>query len=118
MKASLATIIVLDQFSRHIFRVLDEPTNSEKRRDADKKALKICEDTIGFKDSTTVDKMEIIHVEKQHYFSFYWDKELNVSEFIFFLMPFRHSATISRLEYVLDCIEERKRKSVEEKRRT
>ena len=114
IKCSLAMIIILDQFSRHVFRAMKEPQDSARRRDADKKALNICEDATGYQESSSIDKMEIIHDEKRQRFRLHWDKELKVSEFIFFLMPFRHSATIYRLEYVLDCIEERKRKSIED----
>ena len=34
MKVSIALIIILDQFSRHIFRALEEPKDSQRRRDA------------------------------------------------------------------------------------
>ena len=114
LKISLAMIIILDQFSRHIFRVLDEPMDSTRRRNADKKALKICEETLGvdWVEARSMDEIEITHDRRR--FLLGWDEGLSVSQFIFFLMPLRHSATIPRLEYLLGCIEERKKTSLEE----
>ena len=83
-KSTVALIIVLDQFSRHIYRQL--PPDASKRQDADNLALKIAEDLI---DSGS------------------WDEELNVEEFVFSLMPFRHSATVDRLNMVMSLIDRR-----------
>ena len=84
LKISLAMIIILDQFSRHIFRVLDEPMDSTRRRNADKKALKICEETLGvdWVEARSMDEIEITHDRRR--FLLGWDKGLSVSQFIFF----------------------------------
>ena len=78
--------------------------------------MKICEDIIGLKHEANVarDEVEMVHKPKQQRYKFGWDTGLNVSEFVFLLMPLRHSATIPRLGYVIDCIEERKKTVMEE----
>lgn len=88
-RAALALIIVLDQFSRHVFRFREEPSDSKHRSDADQRALRLCELLITDKESA-------------------WDCGFSVSEFVFALMPLRHSATIDRLEYILTEIDRRK----------
>lgn len=71
---SLAQIIVLDQFSRHIFRFREEPEDSTRRQEADRRALLLCECIIG----------DIEESNDQ-----FWDSGFSVSEMVFAMMPFR-----------------------------
>ena len=83
-QSTIALILVLDQFSRHIYRSL--PSDAIERQIADKLALEVAE--------------QLIKNEN-------WDEELKIDEFVFCLMPFRHSATLERLQYVLQSIDKR-----------
>lgn len=88
----LALIIVLDQFSRHIFRFKEIPADSDERKLCDSKALAIAE--------KLVQRPE-------------WFKSFTVAQHVFSLMPFRHSATLDRLRYVLESIDVRERHELE-----
>lgn len=81
---------MLDQFSRHILR--QEPPDSELRREADRQALHVAEII------TSTDG---------------WDQNLSVGEFVFSLMPFRHSATLDRLKEVLRKIDARRSREMQ-----
>lgn len=85
-EGKIALIVVLDQFSRHIFRHQQLPPDAEERRICDQHALSIAEELTS---------------------SSSWHVPLSVSEFVFSLMPYRHSATLQRLENVLQCIDAR-----------
>lgn len=74
--------IVLDQFSRHILR--EEARDSPSRSKADSLALGVAQSLTAAGD---------------------WDNELSVAEFVFCLMPFRHTATLDRLTEVLRQID-------------
>lgn len=80
----VAVIIVLDQFSRHIFRKLQYPSDSLERLNVDEKALAIA--------------IELSSHQN-------WFRDLTFAEFVFALMPFRHSATIERLNNVLNMLD-------------
>lgn len=84
----LATIIVLDQFSRHIFRFEGLPADHEKRLVADRLALKTATELLEQRQHTTDDILR-------------W----HMPEFVFSLMPFRHNATVERLEFVMQQIQ-------------
>ena len=86
-KSKLAMIIILDQFSRHIFRLQELSSDNEQRQLADKLALNIAETLIST-DSN-------------------WFESFTVSQHVFALMPFRHNATKDRLINVLDSINNR-----------
>lgn len=83
-KSTIALIVTLDQFSRHIYRNL--PSEAIERKQADELALQIAEKL----------------TENEN-----WDEGMNVDEFVFSLMPFRHSATLERLQYVLQHIDKK-----------
>lgn len=83
-RSKVALIVVLDQFSRHLYRNL--PNDAPERCEADKVALETTESFI--KDDG-------------------WDKTLSLPEFIFSLMPLRHSATVERLKYVMTLLDRR-----------
>ena len=100
LKASIALVIVLDQFSRHIFRFNNVPPGASEREEADSQALAVAEkifDTIGL----LTDKSDRCGL------SVGWDMNLTVVEFVFSLMPFRHSPTLERLRLVLEEIDRR-----------
>lgn len=82
--STIALIIILDQFSRHIYRPL--PSDAMERLVADQYALQVAERLTSTPN---------------------WDKGLTIDQFIFSLMPFRHSATLNRLQYVLESIDQR-----------
>ena len=83
-RSTVALIILLDQFSRHIYRNL--PSDAKERVAADELALREAEKLVAKTN---------------------WDLQLSIPEFIFALMPFRHSATIPRLTRVLEQLDTR-----------
>ena len=83
----IAHIILLDQFSRHVFRFLELSKDDEKRKNADILALQ------GARELTVKPD---------------WQDHLSAAEKVFVLMPFRHNASLSRLHFVvdnIDCVE-------------
>jgi uncharacterized protein (DUF924 family) len=80
----VALIVILDQFSRHIYRSL--PPDANQRKVADSKALHVAEKLVSMPG---------------------WDNSLTTSMFVFALMPFRHSATVDRLQNVMAAIDQR-----------
>ncbi|CAI5730648.1 unnamed protein product [Hyaloperonospora brassicae] len=81
----VALIIVLDQFSRHVYRARDVAVeNSEQLKRNDAHALAVVE---------------------QHLLANSWHEKLPVPHFVFALMPLRHSPTSERLDQVLAAIE-------------
>ena len=86
-RGKLALIIILDQFSRHIFRYNKEPKPSDNRILADKLALEIAE--------------SITHQSNwqsnEHY-------TYTLYEIIFIMMPYRHTPTVTRMEHVLSIV--------------
>lgn len=89
-KSCVALIIVLDQFSRHIYRNLSP--DAFQRKIADNKALTV---------ATALTTQEN------------WDDSLHCCEFVFCLMPFRHAATTDHLTKVMDFINSREHKENE-----
>lgn len=83
IRSRLARILVLDQFSRHIYR--DLPAGCPERLEADRRALAQAEELM--------DRCE------------HWSTRLSAPEFAFALMPFRHTSTIPRLKMVLDLVD-------------
>jgi len=88
---TLVRIVIYDQFSRHMYRKL--PTAHIQRKQADNIAIEIAE----------------AFTEKNG-----WDKDLSTPEFVFSLMPLRHSATLPRLQRVNDEIARRMKESNDE----
>eukprot|EP01035_Chromulina_nebulosa_P017251 gene17251-22780_t len=88
----LALIIVLDQFSRHIYRFKQIPSNSYIRSDTDSKALQIAQLLI---------------------YRIGWENDLSVPQQIFALMPFRHSPTVDRLNDVITRIDSTEAKEMD-----
>ena len=86
IRAHVALIIVLDQFSRHIFRLNKVPNDHNDRKLADSTALVVADELTAIPG---------------------WDQSLSVAQFVFALMPYRHSPTINRLKNVLDKLNER-----------
>uniref|UniRef100_A0AAV1TL55 tRNA(Ile)-lysidine synthetase n=1 Tax=Peronospora matthiolae TaxID=2874970 RepID=A0AAV1TL55_9STRA len=81
----VALILVLDQFSRHIYRarnVAEQKCEQLKRNDA-----------------------HALAVVEQHLLANRWHETLPVPRFVFALMPLRHSPTPERLDTVLAAIE-------------
>lgn len=70
LRGRLALIVLLDQFSRHVFRAQGEPADSHRREEADALAL--------------LEALSLLELPR-------WDASLTVPEFVFALMPLRHS---------------------------
>jgi uncharacterized protein (DUF924 family) len=85
-----AVIIVLDQFSRHIYRSLT-PDNVLRKK-ADALALR----ATGMLTSLAS-----------------WDHNLSIAEFVFSLMPYRHASTVEHLNQVMTAIDDRYKKEEE-----
>lgn len=83
----VALILLLDQFSRHVYRDRSVEENEVQRTRNDAHALEIVEQTL---------------LPRR------WHQQLPVPKFVFALMPLRHSPTPERLNDVLQKIEERK----------
>jgi uncharacterized protein (DUF924 family) len=91
-RSCIAYIILLDQFSRHIYRYQGVASDAIERQYADSLALSAIESLTSRLPN--------------------WDENLSVSEFVFGLMPFRHSATSKRLENVMNFINERQEREL------
>lgn len=87
-RGTVALIIVLDQFSRHLFRKMQLPADANERQVVDSIALSLSE--------------ELCLLPS-------WDTGLSIPETVFSLMPLRHSPTIERLETVLSHIDRREK---------
>jgi uncharacterized protein (DUF924 family) len=87
--STIALIIVLDQFSRHIYRQMNLPAEAKERVLTDQLALSITEKFIASTSSASS------------------TKDLQIDQFVFSLMPFRHSATVERLQFVLNSIDQK-----------
>lgn len=83
IRSRLARILVLDQFSRHIYR--DLSADSPDRLEADRRALAQAEELMARCEN--------------------WASRLSAPEFAFALMPFRHTSTIPRLKMVLELVD-------------
>mgnify|MGYP003385884506 CR=1 FL=1 len=86
----IAVIIVLDQFSRHIYRSLTPDNPLRKKVDA--------------LASVATDKLTSMPA---------WDQNLSVAEFVFTLMPYRHASTLDSLNKVMSSIDSRFQKEQE-----
>lgn len=95
-RSQLAYILVLDQFSRHIYRLQEVSKEDQRRQSADKLAVEATDQLIQYNQ--------------------YWWHHYSSTEIIFALMPYRHSPTIARLEYIstiLDLKEARDKEGLE-----
>ena len=86
IRSHIALIIVLDQFSRHIFRNFSLAKDADQRVLADRLALEASE--------------ELLQIPA-------WDEFISTPEFVFALMPLRHNASMPRLATVLRNIDNR-----------
>lgn len=84
--ACVALIVVLDQFSRHIFRYLELPAGHERRLEADSLALVIAK--------RFQERCSLV-------------MSLPMAEFVFSLMPLRHTPSIEHLRYILQRLEDK-----------
>jgi uncharacterized protein (DUF924 family) len=84
-RSSLALIIVLDQFSRHICRLKGKAQCVAQQRRADELALSVARD---------------FHAAGAEV-----AQQLSIAEYVFSLMPLRHTATVGNLRFVLDCLQ-------------
>ena len=91
-RSTLALIIVLDQFSRHIFRRQRVPSHDPRRKQADSSAL-----------AAAIQLSSTPH----------WDRIFSVPEFVFALMPYRHARTIDKLTVVMNEINRREQETEE-----
>lgn len=95
-RSHLAYILLLDQFSRHIYRYQDLDKDDTKRKFADNLAVQATKSLIDYNE--------------------HWWHHYSSTEVVFALMPYRHSPTIPRLEYItsiLDQKEARDREALE-----
>ena len=83
-QSTIALIILLDQFSRHIFRYRELPLDDEMRGSVDGLALQCAMEL-----TTKVD----------------WQDRLSTAEKVFVLMPFRHNASMPHLNFVVESID-------------
>ena len=81
---NLAHIVLLDQFSRHIFRYKKLDDDNPLRVQADLLAIESTEALIGRTN---------------------WLEQLSSTEIVFALMPYRHTPTLVRLRYVLEMLD-------------
>jgi uncharacterized protein (DUF924 family) len=82
-ETTLALVLVLDQFSRHVWR--NDPDRDAKVSVTDSLAVQIT----------------ISAIEKK------WDQNLTPAKLVFLLMPFRHSQkTVRRLKDAINCLDE------------
>jgi uncharacterized protein (DUF924 family) len=86
----IAIIIVLDQFSRHIYRSLTADNPLRKKADI---MASVAADIL-----TSAER---------------WDQNLSIAEFVFTLMPYRHASTLDRLNQVMISIDKRFQKEEE-----
>jgi uncharacterized protein (DUF924 family) len=84
-RSSLALIIVLDQFSRHICRLKGKAQCEAQQRRADELALAVARD---------------FHAEGAEVV-----QQLSIAEYVFSLMPLRHTATVGNLRFVLERLQ-------------
>lgn len=106
----LSLIILLDQFSRHIYRKMGLDTTDPRRCAADELALRCAEEfiAIGASTATTITTPVDTNANTSGVTATWMGADqCSTAEFVFLLMPFRHSATVSRLEFVMKCIDER-----------
>ena len=94
-------IVLLDQFARHIHRFTKMRLDSVERLQCDEKALNLSK----MMHSTTSIFDEDISLKNQFL-------SLPVAQFIFSLMPFRHTATIPNLHRVLESLKEKETVSI------
>ena len=87
LMGNIALIVVLDQFSRHIFRHLQVPPGDEQRLFADRLALDI---------ATSLHENQSLSL-----------LSVSMAEYVFSLMPLRHSPSIDRLQCVLARLEDK-----------
>jgi adenylate kinase family enzyme len=103
-KSCVALIVILDQFSRHICRLeaqesenLSESKESVLRSDrqvlADKMALDLAQ------------KLHGEHVDLSAAIEAQVHLNLPMAEYVFSLMPLRHTATVSHLSFVLERLQ-------------
>ena len=85
-RSCVALVVVVDQFSRHIFRHRRLSLEDPERTRADSYALEV---------ATGLTLLPN------------WSLNLSMAEYVFSLMPFRHSATIEHLKMVMASIEEK-----------
>ncbi len=86
VKSCVALIVVLDQLSRHVFRLQQLPQDAPQRAAADAKALSIAKQFHN-------DKASLLN--------------LSVAEYVFSLMPLRHTATVEHLTFILGSLKEK-----------
>lgn len=85
-RGTRALILVLDQFSRHVFRRRGAPDDDETRRLADRTARALTDELLTESD---------------------WDAQLSVAEFVFAVMPMRHTGDGDAYRRLLALVERR-----------
>lgn len=86
-RSHLAYIVLVDQFSRHIYRLQEVGTEDDRRVFADKQA---------------VHATDLLIEHDNH-----WWHHYSPTEVVFALMPYRHSPTIARLEYISSVLDQK-----------
>lgn len=83
---TVALIVLVDQFSRHVYRFRDLLPEAPERARADALGLQLSEELMTRPG---------------------WDERLPMSQLVFCLMPLRHSSSVERLDRVAEVIERR-----------
>jgi tRNA(Ile)-lysidine synthetase-like protein len=105
----VALIVVLDQFSRHIYRHLGLPSDAIERKNADAAALLAATDLssqlLHSLPASTKEDQGLTQDDGSVVSSYDDEGRLTMAQYVFSMMPFRHSATPERLTFVLSSME-------------
>jgi uncharacterized protein (DUF924 family) len=85
-RSCIALIVVLDQFSRHIYRLQGKVDTEADQKKADELALAVAR-----RFHSEIGPSNVLN--------------LSVAEYVFSLMPLRHTATVDNLSFVLDRLQ-------------
>ena len=97
LNAALAFIILLDQFSRHIYRFENLPLDSIKRKNSDQ---------LAFAASQRIHESNDERIKNAVF-------DLPLATFIFSIMPYRHNPTVSNLSFVMEALRAKERVDAE-----
>lgn len=97
LNADVALIILLDQFSRHIYRFENLPVDSLERKNADQ---------LAFAASQKIHQSNDERIKNAVF-------DLPLATFIFSIMPYRHNPTVSNLSFVMEALRAKERVDAE-----
>ena len=97
LNSVVAFIILLDQFSRHIYRFEHLPTDSVERKDAD---------LLAFGASQKIHESSDARIKNAVF-------DLPLATLIFSIMPYRHNPTVANLSFVMEALRSKERVDAE-----